>query len=86
MCLSALAASRQSTSPRQLTLIHPDDPEFETLLNGNFPGLESLDGYAIFRPYLVLLRNDTSHIVRAYMMRWERQSLLLEDPSHKQLR
>ena len=74
VCLAPFGAFAQSGSSRQLTLIHPDNPEFETLLNSNFPGLERLDGFAIFRPYLVLLRNDTSHIVRAYMMSWERQS------------
>ena len=64
----------QPSSSRQLTLIRPDDADFDTMLNSNFPGLERLDGFAIFRPYLVLLRNDTSHIGRAYMMSWERQS------------
>lgn len=73
-CATALSAFGQSTPSRQLTLIHPDDPDFETLLNSNFPGLERLDGYAVFRPYLALLRNDTPHIVRVYMMAWERQS------------
>jgi hypothetical protein len=63
---------------RQLTLIPANDPEFETLLNTNFPGLESLDGYAVFRPYLAFLRNDTSRPARAYQMLWARQSASLQ--------
>jgi hypothetical protein len=74
LCVTPFGAVAQSGSSHQLTLIHPDDTEFETLLNGNFPGFEMLDGFAIFRPYLVLLRNDTSHAVRVYKVAWERQS------------
>ena len=47
-------------------MIRPDDPDFDTLLNGNFPGVERLAGYAIIRPYLVLVRNDTAHLPKAY--------------------
>jgi len=73
-------AVAQSGSSHQLTLIHPDDPEFEALLNGNFPGLERSNGFAIFRPYLVLLRNDTSHAVRVYKVAWKRQSASVRSP------
>jgi hypothetical protein len=57
-----------------LTLIHPNDPEFDNLLTANFPGLDKLDGYALYRPFLVLLRNDTSHAVSAYMLQWDSRS------------
>jgi len=80
VCMIPVRTPAQAGASRQLTLIHPDDPEFETLLNSNFPGLERLDGFAIFRPYLVLLRNDTSHAVRMYMMAWERQSSSIPRP------
>jgi hypothetical protein len=61
----------QNTPDRQITLIHPNDPEFEPLLNSNFPGLEGLDGFAVFRPYLVLLRNDGQYSARAYTVVWD---------------
>jgi hypothetical protein len=63
--------SAQTPASRQLTLIHPDDPEFESLLNANFPGIELIEGYAIFRPYLILLRNDSAQEVRAYTIEWQ---------------
>ncbi|MGH9775896.1 MAG: hypothetical protein ACRD50_13215 [Candidatus Acidiferrales bacterium] len=67
-------ASAQSGPSRQLTLVRPGDGGFEQLLNDNYPGFENLDGYAAFRPYLVLLRNDTSHSARAYAIEWNIQS------------
>jgi hypothetical protein len=74
LCVIPISASAQAPASRQLTLIHPDDQDFETLLNGNFPGVERLDGYSIFRPYLVLLRNDTSHFAKGYAVEWETRS------------
>jgi hypothetical protein len=70
ICSAATSSisSAQTPAPHQLTLIHPDDRVFDQLLNTNFPGLDRLDGYPAFRPFLVLLRNDTSHAVRAYML------------------
>lgn len=75
---TALAVSTlaQTEVPqRQLTLIRPGDSGFDALLSENFPGLEKLDGYAVYRPFLVLLRNDTPHAVRAYMLQWQARSL-----------
>ena len=78
LCCSAVVASsslgQASASPHQLTLIHPNDTGFDNLLTTNFPGLASLDGYAIYRPFLVLLRNDTALTVRAYMLQWQARS------------
>jgi hypothetical protein len=71
---TAFISSAQTPAPRQLTLIHPDDPDFDTLLNGNFTGVDNLDGYSAIRPYLVLLRNDTAHSIRAYAIAWDIQS------------
>jgi hypothetical protein len=66
----------QTAAPtHQLTLIRPSDPGFDALLTENFPGLEKLDGYAGYRPFLVLLRNDTTYAVRAYMLQWQARSL-----------
>jgi hypothetical protein len=78
LCCSSAASFgglAQTAAPtHQLTLIHPSDPGFDSLLTANFPGLENLDGYAVYRPFLVLLRNDTSHAVRAYLLQWEARS------------
>jgi hypothetical protein len=75
ICVSAVGSWGQNAPPRQLTLIQPNDSSFDQLVSTNFPGLDRLDGYAIYRPFLVLLRNDTSHVVRAYMIQWEARSL-----------
>ncbi|MGC1485459.1 MAG: hypothetical protein WA789_16820, partial [Candidatus Acidiferrum sp.] len=48
---TALISSAQTLTTHQLTLIHPDDPDFDTLLSANFPGIERLDGYSVVRPY-----------------------------------
>jgi hypothetical protein len=74
VCIIPFSSSAQSAPLRQLTLIHPEDPDFDTLLNTNFPGLERLDGYSAFRPYLVLMRNDASQSARAYAVEWETRS------------
>ncbi|MGC1604035.1 MAG: hypothetical protein WA748_00825 [Candidatus Acidiferrum sp.] len=68
---TALISSAQTLTTHQLTLIHPDDPDFDTLLSANFPGIERLDGYSVVRPYLVLVRNDTAHLPKAYSIEWE---------------
>ena len=78
LCWSAagafLSLAQTAAPPRPLTLIRPSDSGFDALLTANFPGLDNLDGYAVYRPFLVLLRNDTSHTVRAYMLQWEARS------------
>jgi hypothetical protein len=71
VCMVPTWALAQVSPSRHLTLVRPDAQEFDTLLNTNFPGIARLDGYATFRPYLVLLQNDTSLPVRAYMVTWE---------------
>ena len=73
--VSPSPAKAQTVPVRQLTLIQPNDPSFDNLLTTNFPGLDRLDGYATYRPFLVLLRNDTQNTVRAYMLQWEARSL-----------
>ena len=71
--LAPSPSKAQSVPVRQLTLIQPNDPGFDDLLTTNFPGLDSLDGYATYRPFLVLLRNDTLHSARAYSIAWDIQ-------------
>ncbi len=72
----AFSGLAQTAAPaHQLTLIRPSDPGFDGLLTENFPGLEKLDGYAVYRPFLVLLRNDTTYTVRAYILQWQARSL-----------
>lgn len=74
LCAAPTTTVAQSGASRQLTLIHPDDQGFDALLNDNFPGFEKLDGYAALRPFLVLLRNDTSHAASAYSLEWDLQT------------
>ncbi|SRR5579883_585058 len=76
LCLLPCVAASQ-TAPSQpdithtLTLIGPNDPEFERLITENYPGMEDLEGYRAMRPYLALLRNDTNLSVRAYVVVWD---------------
>jgi hypothetical protein len=72
-CMSLLPVSSQTGASRQLTLVHPEDSAFDSLLNANFPGIQNLESYGAIRPFLVVLRNDTSHRGRAYVIQWEIQ-------------
>jgi hypothetical protein len=69
--LAAPTTSAQSKPSRQLTLIHPDDQNFESLLANNYPGFQHFEAYQTVRSFLVLLRNDTANSARAYAIKWE---------------
>ncbi len=71
LCITPVCARAQSTPPRQLTLIRPDDQEFETVLEEKYPGLQNLDCYAIVRPFLLVLKNSSSHSAVAYAVDWQ---------------
>jgi hypothetical protein len=73
-CVAPVGASAQSTGSHQLTLIHPEDANFDVLLTQNFRGFQDLEDYRAVRPFLVLLRNDTSHSTTAYTISWDIQS------------
>lgn len=80
---AAEPAPAQTFSPpaHKLTLLQATDPEFDRLLDANFPGFDRLDGYKTFRPFLAILRNDTTHTVRSYMLLWDRVST--SDPNRR---
>jgi len=79
LLLPGVAASQAPSAPpdtgHKLTLIGPNDRDFDSLLTSNFPGIDLLDGFRVVRPFLVVLRNDTSHAARTYMMVWDREVL-----------
>lgn len=68
MCSAAFA---QTPLSRLLTLIQPNNPNFDTVLNQNFPGLQQLAAYQNMRPFLLILQNGTSYPVEAYAVTWE---------------
>lgn len=61
----------RGAAAQSLTVIHPGDPSFESLLTVAYPGIESLDGFPEQRPFMVLLKNDGSVAVNAYLVAWE---------------
>jgi hypothetical protein len=67
-------ASAQVGYSRQLTLVGPGDPNFDALLNANYPGLEDLDSFKAIRPYLAILENETSHAAKAFAIEYDFQS------------
>jgi hypothetical protein len=69
--LIACATFGQSKSAHQLTMILPNDQGFDTLIKESFTGVDRMDGYNEFRPFLVILRNDGERAVRTYMVAWE---------------
>ena len=71
ICLGAFSAFAQSQGTRKLTLITPEQPDFEAVLSANFPGIQEFDAYRMVSPFLVVLRNDTSHPAEAYAVMWE---------------
>ncbi len=61
----------RQTASQSLTLIKPTDPNFDTTLNIYFPGISQEDGYQqAIRPFLVIVRNDTSMSAAAYAIAW----------------
>jgi hypothetical protein len=75
ICLGAFSAFAQSQATRSLTLITPEQPDFEAVLSSNFPGIQEFDAYQVVSPFLVVLRNDTSHPAEAYAIMWETRAL-----------
>jgi hypothetical protein len=64
-------ASAQTPVSRLLTLIQPENPDFDTVLNQNFPDFQKFDAYQKIRPFLAILQNGTSYPVAAYSVVWE---------------
>ena len=71
VCPALAIAFPQAAASHKLTLIQPRDAEFDQLLRDNFPGFDGLDGYAVFRPFLAILRNDTQQAATAYVVAWD---------------
>jgi hypothetical protein len=61
----------QVPPPGQVTLILPEHTQFQPLLRDKFPHFLEAESYANLRPFLVLLRNDTSRHVLAYVIKWD---------------
>jgi hypothetical protein len=72
--VAPVGASAQSTGSHELTLIHPEDEAFDSLLTQNFRGFQDLEDYRAVLPFMVVLRNDTSHSATAYAISWDIQS------------
>lgn len=53
-----------------LTVIPSSDPAFGSECNLNFPGFSGITNYDILRPWMVILRNDTGRVARAYAVVW----------------
>jgi hypothetical protein len=73
-CFAALACFLipPNASAQSLTVIHPDDPMFDSLLAATYPGTADLGGAQ--RRFMVLLRNDTTVAINAYLVAWELQT------------
>lgn len=62
----------RQTASQSLTLIKPTDADFESTLDTYFPGVSQEPGYQRkIRPFLVIVRNDTSTPAVAYAIQWE---------------
>lgn len=70
ICTIPSSVAAQASAPRTLTLIRPDDPEFEALVADKFPGVQSLQNYARLKPFLLLLKNETPHWATGYAIEW----------------
>lgn len=61
----------RQTASQSLTLIKPTDPDFEGMLDTYYPGISDQEGYQnSIRPFLVIVRNDTSELAIAYAITW----------------
>jgi hypothetical protein len=66
--------SVETAAARPLTVVRPGDPEFDSLLKANYPGIEDIEEYQLARRFIVLLRNDTPIAANAYLVEWEVQT------------
>jgi hypothetical protein len=57
-----------------LTVITPDDSNFDDEMALDFPRYVRLKKYPAMRPYMVILRNDTDRTARAYDVVWHGQA------------
>ena len=61
----------RQTATQSLTLIKPSDPDFDGMIDSDYPGLSDEPGYQTsIRPFLVIVRNDTPLIAVAYAIIW----------------
>lgn len=66
-----LAAQTLDADGVSLRLINATNPAFDQILEGYFPGITSVEQYQSIRPFLVLLRNDSSLSAKAYAIHWD---------------
>ncbi len=68
LVLRAPAANQVGSS---LTVVSPSAGAFNALLNAYFPGVSGMPNFESLRPYLLLIRNETTLPAVAYAVRWD---------------
>ncbi len=74
VAMLSIAAFPRGAAAQSLTLIHPDDPSFDSVLSSAYPGIEKMDDFQMQRRFMVLLRNDSPVAANAYLVAWEIQA------------
>jgi hypothetical protein len=73
-CMAPVPAQSNSISaprqPRRLELLRSNQPDFEPSIDANYPGLRQLDGFEAIKPLLVMLRNNSEHGIKAFVIKW----------------
>jgi hypothetical protein len=75
MCFCArangqVAVNALSESQRVIELISPSHPGFNAALDADYAGLRQADGFEMLRPFIALLRNNSGHGIKAYVLKW----------------
>jgi hypothetical protein len=71
LSVSAQTANSQgSYSNRSVAIVQPTDATFDDALDANFSGIRVAPGFDRIKPFLVVVQNNTSHGILAYVVTW----------------
>jgi hypothetical protein len=69
VCPQSIAPSSQEPA-RNIELLRWNQPNFEERLNENYRETGTVQSFEAAKPFVALLRNDSSHGINAFVVRW----------------
>lgn len=62
------------TDPHLLRLLTPSDPDFNSRIDTEYPGLKKASGFQDIQSKIVLVQNQSAHAIHAFVMKWTTQT------------
>jgi hypothetical protein len=73
-CAASVCAQSPPRSPaaqaRNVDLVCSSQPDFEASIDVNYPELRQSDGFEGVKPFIALLRNNSEHGIKAFVVKW----------------